>query len=82
MAALKEQGEIIVKINSRILEPAELKKLDKLEKEQIHQQAANNKGKGILSPVLPNLYNTRSFRVKGQQIFDTSAVSYFLPHLD
>jgi len=43
MAALKEQGEIIVKINSRILEPAELKKLDKLEKEQIHQQAANNK---------------------------------------
>ena len=51
MAALKEQGEIIVKINSRILEPAELKKLDKLEKEQIHQQAANNKGKGILPPV-------------------------------
>ena len=26
--------------------------------------------------------NTRSFPDKGQQIFDTSAVSYFFPNLD
>ena len=38
-------GDVIVKINSKILEPAELKKLDKLEKEQIHGQASTNKGK-------------------------------------
>ena len=27
-------------------------------------------------------HTTRSFPVKGQQIFDTSAVSYFFPNLD
>ena len=29
-----------------------------------------------------NIIITRSFPVKGQQIFDTSSVSYFFPNLD
>lgn len=38
-------GEGIVKINSRILEASELKRLDKQEKENIHALGAVSKGK-------------------------------------
>ena len=38
-------GEGIVKINSRILDSSELKKLDKLEKELIHASGSTNKGR-------------------------------------
>ena len=48
-------GEGIVKINSRILESTELKRLDKLEKEGIHVLGSTNKGKKK-TPALIHLF--------------------------